>query len=159
MSLAARRACAILTADCVPVLVCDRAGTMVGAAHCGWRGLAHGVLGSLVRRLPTAPENLIAWMGPAIGPERYEIGRDVHDALRDAFSISVVEQALRPLTTAGKWSADLYALARAGLSGLGFSSIFGGGFCTYQDTRFYSYRRDGVTGRMATLIWLAETSR
>jgi len=158
VSLARRRACAILTADCVPVLVCDRAGTMVGAAHCGWRGLAEGVLGALVQRLPTARENLIAWMGPGIGSEHYEVGSDVRDALLDRFPVSVVEQALRPSSTAVKWSADLYTLARAELTGLGVSGIYGGGFCTYQDARFYSHRRDGVTGRMATLIWLSETS-
>ena len=158
LSLTSRRACAILTADCVPVLICDRAGTMVGAAHCGWRGLAHGVLRALVRHLPTSAENCIAWMGPAIGRDHYEIGCDVRDALLDAFPIPVVERALRPSTTAGKWSADLYELARAELVGLGVSGVFGGGFCTYRENRFYSYRRDRITGRMATLIWLSDST-
>ena len=101
VSLTARRACAILTADCVPVLVCDRAGTMVGAAHCGWRGLAHGVLGSLCDACRPRRENLIAWMGPAIGPERYEVGRDVRDALLDAFSIVGRRAGAAAVATAG----------------------------------------------------------
>ncbi len=150
------RACAILTADCVPVLVCDRAGTMIGAAHCGWRGLAHGVLGALLQRLPTDSANLIAWMGPGIGPERYEVGADVRDALLQTVSPSIVARALRP--SHGKWLADLYELARSQLSALGVSAVYGGEFCTYRDARFYSYRRDGVTGRMASLIWLSDAA-
>jgi YfiH family protein len=156
LSLTTRRACAILTADCVPVLICDRDGTMVAAAHCGWRGLVHGLLGALVQRLPTASENLIAWMGPGIGRDHYEIGADVRDALRDAYPGWVVERAVYPSPAAGKWSADLYEFARAELSGLGVAGVYGGHFCTYRERRFYSYRRDGVTGRMATLIWLSD---
>jgi YfiH family protein len=148
------RACAILTADCVPVLICDRAGTMVGAAHCGWRGLANGVLAALVQRLPTECENLMAWLGPAIGPERYEVGSDVRNALLATLAPSIVERALRPL--GGKWLANLYALARSQLTALGVASVYGGEFCTFGDARFYSYRRDGLTGRMATLIWLSD---
>ena len=144
----------ILTADCVPVLICDRAGTMVGAAHCGWRGLAHGVLDALLQRLPAERENLIAWLGPAIGPERYEVGSDVRDALLATTSPPIVERALRP--SHGKWLANLYELARSQLTALGVASVYGGGLCTYDDARFYSYRRDGVTGRMATLIWLSD---
>ncbi|HTK97538.1 MAG TPA: peptidoglycan editing factor PgeF [Pseudomonadales bacterium] len=149
-----RRACAILTADCVPVLLCDRAGTMVGAAHCGWRGLAQGVLAELAQRLPTRAANLIAWLGPGIGPARYEVGRDVRDALLRSLPVSLVARALRP--SRDKWLADLYELARAQLHALGIPEVYGGGFCTYEDERFYSYRRDGVTGRMATLIWLED---
>lgn len=149
-----RRACAILTADCVPVLLCDRAGTMVGAAHCGWRGLALGVLAELAQRLPTDTANLIAWLGPGIGPARYEVGQDVRAALLHSLPASIVEGALR--ASRGKWLADLYELARAQLHALGVTAVYGGGFCTYDDARFYSYRRDGVTGRMATLIWLED---
>lgn len=156
LCLSARRACAILTADCVPVLICDRAGTMVGAAHCGWRGLAEGVLGALVRRLPTGNENLMAWLGPGIKPECYEIGEDVRDALLAHVPAAVVERALRPSMNPGKWQADLYELARSELAGLGVTDVYGGEFCTFQDARFYSFRRDGVTGRMAALIWLSE---
>lgn len=156
LCLTSRRACAILTADCVPVLICDRAGSMVGAAHCGWRGLAHGVLGALVERLPTRSENLMAWLGPAIGAERYEIGADVRDALLAEIPPAVVTRALRPSGNAGRWLADLYELARSELAGLGVTDVYGGEFCTFRDARFYSYRRDGVTGRMAALVWLSD---
>lgn len=148
-----QRVCAILTADCIPVLICDRTGTMVGAAHCGWRGLAQGVLAALLRRLPTDAANLMAWMGPGIGPENYEVGADVRDALLGAMSPPIVERALRP-SRSGKWLADLYEVTRSQLNALGVSAVFGGNFCTYRETRFYSYRRDGVTGRTATLVWL-----
>lgn len=154
LSQTPRRTCAILTADCVPVLVCDRAGTMVGAAHCGWRGLAHGVLAELAQRMPTDAGNLIAWLGPGIGPARYEVGQDVRDALLQSLPAELVQRALTP--TRGKWRADLYELARSQLHALGIAAVYGGGFCTYDDARFYSYRRDGVTGRMATLIWLED---
>ena len=154
LSQTSSRACVILTADCVPVLICDRAGTMVGAAHCGWRGLAHGVLDALLQRLPAERENLIAWLGPAIGPQRYEVGSDVRDALLATTSPPIVERALRP--SHGKWLANLYELARSQLTALGVAAVYGGGLCTYDDARFYSYRRDGVTGRMATLIWLSD---
>ena len=149
-------AVAILTADCLPVLICDRAGTLVAAAHCGWRGLAQGVLTNLVAHLDTRNDTLLAWLGPAIGPTRYEIGNDVRDALLDAVPAVIVDAAVRPGHASGKWWADLYGLARAELAGLGVTSIYGGGLCTYGDTRFYSFRRDGVTGRMATLIWLSD---
>jgi polyphenol oxidase len=154
-SLEPRRACAILTADCIPVLICDRAGTMVAAAHCGWRGLAQGVLGALLKGLPTDAANLMAWMGPGIGRENYEVGADVRDALLQTMSQSIVERALRP-SRSGKWLADLYELTRSQLNARGVSAVSGGDFCTYRETRFYSYRRDGVTGRIATLIWLED---
>ena len=149
-------ACGILTADCLPVLICDRAATLVAAAHCGWRGLAQGVLHRLVERLTPRTDALLAWLGPAIGPAHYEVGEDVRDALRATIAAATVAAALRPGQIEGKWHADLYALARAELNGLGVTDIYGGGFCTYAEKRFYSYRRDGVTGRMATLIWLSE---
>ncbi|HEY6599615.1 MAG TPA: peptidoglycan editing factor PgeF, partial [Pseudomonadales bacterium] len=148
--------CAILTADCLPVLLCDRAGTFVAAAHCGWRGLAHGVLRRLFERLPPHTGPLLAWLGPAIGAARYEVGDDVREALHTTFPAAVVTAALRPGRIVGKWQADLYALATAQLGALGVTQIHGGGFCTYADERFYSYRRDGVTGRMAALIWLTD---
>jgi polyphenol oxidase len=151
-----RYACAVLTADCLPVLICDRAGTVVAAAHCGWRGLAGGVLGQLVRRLPARAGDLLAWFGPAIGPERYQIGADVREALLVRLERSVVETALQPSDVPDKWQADLYAIARCQLNSLGVEDIYGGGFCTHSDARFYSYRRDGVTGRMASLVWLSD---
>ncbi len=128
---------------------------MVGAAHCGWRGLAQGVLDALLKRLPTDAANLMAWMGPGIGPENYEVGADVRDALLHTMPPSVIERALRP-SRSGRWLADLYEVARSQLAALGVSAVFGGDFCTYREARFYSYRRDGVTGRTATLIWLEE---
>lgn len=147
--------CAIQTADCLPVLFCDVRGKAVGAAHAGWRGLAQGVLQATVAHMRTAGAgDIIAWMGPAIGPECFEVGQDVHDAFakRDAR----MSDAFRPVDDrAGKYFADIYALARMTLEGCGVERIFGGGFCTVSDRqRFYSYRRDGVTGRMASLIWL-----
>lgn len=145
--------CVVQTADCLPVLLCDVSGKVVGAAHAGWRGLAHGVLENTIARMQDAgAEEIIAWLGPAIGPERFEVGQDVYDAfvgrepaMRDAF---------RP-HGAGKYLADIYALARRVLHNAGVTDIAGGGFCTVTDKdRFYSYRRDKVTGRMASLIWL-----
>lgn len=146
--------CVVLTADCLPVLFCDRAGTVVAAAHAGWRGLLAGVLEQCVRRMGVAPGALLAWLGPAIGPSAFEVGDEVRAAflarderMRSAFVAGQVE---------GKWFADLYALARMRLAGVGLVHCFGGEFCTYTDReRFFSYRRDGVTGRMASLVWLA----
>lgn len=144
--------CTVMTADCLPVLFCDDAGSRVGAAHAGWRGLAAGVLEATVEALDCAPATLMAWLGPAIGPAAFEVGDDV----RDAFDLP---QHFHPAPAAGdgrrKWWCDLYGLARERLAGAGVTRIHGGGFCTYTDNdRFFSYRRDGVTGRMATTIWL-----
>jgi YfiH family protein len=145
--------CAVMTADCLPVLLCDRAGTTVAAAHAGWRGLAAGVLEAAIAAINVGPGELLAWLGPAIGPANFEVGDDV----RAAFL------AADPAATAafvthgrGKWLADIYALAARRLVAAGVTAISGGGWCTFADReRFYSYRRDGVTGRMATLVWLA----
>lgn len=143
--------CAVLTADCLPVLFCDRAGSRVGIAHAGWRGLAAGVLGAAVRALD-APGELMAWLGPAIGPEAFEVGAEVREAFVDKNAAHAdAFRASRP----NHWLADLYALARRELTVLGVEDISGGGFCTFADgERFFSYRRDGRTGRMASLIWL-----
>jgi polyphenol oxidase len=150
------RACAVLVADCLPVLICDRAGNFVAAAHCGWRGLAQGVLTALVGRLPAPPSDLLVWFGPAIGQRRYEVGADVYEAFRQARGAAAVSAGfVRSDETPNKWHADLIALARTELLDLGVSALYGGGLCTYDDRRFYSYRRDGTTGRMAALIWLA----
>jgi hypothetical protein len=110
----------------------------------------------LVRRLPARAGDLLAWFGPAIGPERYQIGADVREALLVGLERSVVETALQPSDVPDKWQADLYAIARCQLNSLGVEDIYGGGFCTHSDPRFYSYRRDGVTGRMASLVWLSD---
>jgi YfiH family protein len=148
----ARVVCAVLTADCLPVLFCDREATRIAAAHAGWRGLAAGVLESTVRALDIDPERLLAWMGPAIGPAAFEVGGEV----RRSFVDRQAEAARAFLPRAnGRWLADLYALARIRLLAVGVSAVYGGGLCTFSDReRFYSYRRDGVTGRMASLIWL-----
>ncbi len=143
--------CAIMVADCLPVLLTDRAGSCVGAAHAGWRGLAGGVIASTVARMPAAPAELIAWIGPGIGPDAFEVGDDV----LEAFCAAAPERrsAFRPLRP-GKWLCDLPALARRALQDAGVAEIHGGDLCTYSDARrFYSYRRDRVTGRMAALIW------
>lgn len=150
------RVCVVMTADCLPVLFCDRAGTVVGAAHAGWRGLLNGVLEQTMLAMRVDPTELLAWMGPAIGPAAFEVGEEVQQAF--------VEQ--QPLAASaflsagdGKWMADIYALARIRLRAAGVPSISGGEFCTLSDSsRFFSYRRDGITGRMATLIWLTPSS-
>jgi hypothetical protein len=142
---------AILTADCLPVVFAAEDGSAVGVAHAGWRGLAGGVLENTVAAMDLAPQRLIAWLGPAAGPQAYEIGQEVFDAFvsRDARAASTFV-ATRP----GHWKVDLYALARQRLTDAGVTRIFGGGLCTISDPqRFYSHRRDARTGRMATLVW------
>lgn len=144
--------CVVLTADCLPVLLCDRAGTVVAAVHAGWRGLCEGVIEETIRHMRAAPGALLAWMGPAIGPEAFEVG----DEVRQAFLAKDPEAgpAFQP-GLPGKWWADLYLLARRRLQRMGVREIYGGGDCTYGDPeRFFSYRRDGETGRMAALIWI-----
>ncbi|QSP96497.1 peptidoglycan editing factor PgeF [Marinobacter salinisoli] len=147
--------CAIMTADCLPVLFCDRRGTQVAAAHAGWRGLCDGVLDQVVGRFQASPDELMAWLGPAIGPDRFEVGPEVRDAFLATNPLADVAfhpSAARP----GHFMADLYQLARIRLTSLGVESIHGAPCCTVSDpARFYSYRRDGQTGRMASLIWLA----
>lgn len=153
----ARRAgvvCGVMTADCLPVLLCDRAGTVVAAAHAGWRGLCDGVLEATVASMAVAPGEVLAWLGPAIGPDAFEVGDEVRAAFcaRDALAA----QAFKPRAgVAGKWLADIYLLARQRLGTLGVTRVYGGDQCTVTDhQRFFSYRRDGVTGRMGSFIWL-----
>jgi polyphenol oxidase len=144
--------CAIRVADCMPVLFAARDGSVVGAAHAGWRGLAGGVLEATIGRLGVPAAELIAWMGPAIGPKHFEVGDDV----RAAFTATDAGAASAFVANArGRWQCHLYALARRRLSALGVSGIYGGGWCTFADAgRFFSYRRDGQCGRMAALIWI-----
>ena len=143
---------AILTADCLPVLFCNADGTEVAAAHAGWRGLAGGVLEATIRAMRSPASELMAWMGPAAGPQAYEIGEEVRDAFVRA---QIGDAAAFAATRPGHWNVDLYALARRRLHDAGVSRIFGGGLCTISDpVRFYSYRRDQRTGRMASLIWM-----
>ena len=150
-----RRACAVMTADCLPVLFCDDDATVVAAAHAGWRGLAAGVLERTVERMGVAPGRVRAWFGPAIGPAAFEVG----DEVRAAF-VGADPGAAAAFVTGGapgKWLADLFMLARRRLEAAGVVRIDGGGVCTVADpTNFYSYRRDGTTGRFASLIWLEE---
>lgn len=147
--------CLIQTADCLPVLFCDAQGSVVGAAHAGWRGLAAGVLENTVAAMRAAgARDILAWLGPAIGPACFEVGEDV----RQAFIADDAEAnaAFLPNINAfGKYFADIYFLARLRLRHQGIDKISGGGYCTVTEAaRFYSYRRDGTTGRMASLVWL-----
>ncbi len=147
------RICTIMTADCLPVLFCDTHGTAVGAAHAGWRGLNDGVLEATVKAMQTAPNEILAWLGPAIGPEAFEVGPEVRAAFIANNNASA--SAFRPSTHEGKWLADLYQLARQRLATCGVTQVYGGDRCTFTEKEaFFSYRRDGTTGRMASLIWL-----
>lgn len=152
----AGQVCAVLTADCLPVLLCDRAGSVVAAAHAGWRGLAGGVLEATVAAMQVPPEEILVWMGAAIGPQAFEVGDEVREAFVAQHPQAAAAFLPHPASIPGKWLADIYRLARVRLNDVGVQGIYGGGRCTYQETDlFYSYRRDGVTGRMASLIWLA----
>lgn len=146
------KVCAVLTADCLPVLFCSRDGDRVAAAHAGWRGLAGGILDNTVGSLGLPGGDVIAWLGPAIGQDAYEVGDDVRVAFlaRDAGAANAFRANAR-----GRWQCDMYELARRNLRALGIRDVYGGAYCTYTDEdRFFSYRRDGQCGRMATLIWL-----
>lgn len=147
------RVCLVLTADCLPVLICNQQGTKVAAAHAGWRGLANGVIENTVAAMNTDPSQLLVWLGPAIGPEKFEVGADVYKAFvekepnaKDCFAN----------VSHDKWLANLYRLATVRLKKIGINQIYGGEYCTHsQNELFYSYRRDkGQTGRMASVIWI-----
>jgi len=146
--------CAVMAADCMPVLLADALGEAVGIAHAGWRGLSAGVIEATVRAMAMPPGRLLAWLGPAIGPQAYEVGAEVRAAFleRDGHAAS----AFAP-TRPGHWNLDLVAVARQRLAGLGVTRVSGGRHCTASDADlFYSYRRNKATERMAALIWLAE---
>ncbi len=141
--------CAVRMADCMPVLLSDIDGTVVAAAHAGWRGLAAGVIEAAVEAMQTPPARITAWLGPAIGPDAYEVG----EVVRQAFA--GYENAFRGARP-GHWLLDLYAVARQRLAKAGVVNVYGGGYCTYREAgRFFSYRRDRATERMAALVWLA----
>lgn len=145
--------CVVMTADCLPVLLCDEDGTVVGAAHAGWKGLVAGVIEATAKEMGVAPQKMMAWLGPAIGVHAFEVGEEV----RTAFMAHDAEAAaaFTPHGGEGKYLADIYQLAHQRLNALGITRIHGGTHCTYhQKDRFFSYRRDGVTGRMGTFIWL-----
>ena len=145
--------CGVLVADCMPVLLANRAGTAAAAAHAGWRGLSGGVVEAAIGAMGVPPREVVAWLGPAIGPQQFEVGSDVRDAFmhHDANAGT----AFQPYQGRnGKFLCDLYVLARQRLRALGVTSISGGGYCTVSETRFYSYRRDKTTGRMGAFIWI-----
>ncbi|HEY8570202.1 peptidoglycan editing factor PgeF [Microbulbifer sp.] len=151
--------CAVMTADCLPLLVCNRDGAEVAAIHAGWRGLTGGVIRETIRAMASAPEDLLVWLGPAIGPKAFECGVDVLEAAfessmsethAEAIAKCFVPHSKKPL----HFLADIYALGRAELAELGVTQVFGGDRCTVsEDSEFFSYRRDRDTGRMASLIW------
>ncbi len=153
--------CVVQTADCLPVLFCDKAGTVVAAAHAGWRGLAGGVLEETVKAMGVAPDRILAWLGAAIGPDAFEVGEEVRESFVSRHALAGV--AFRPALPGTldeaprKWMADIQALARIRLAAVGVEQVYGGGLCTFKGReRFFSYRRDQATGRMASLIWLKQ---
>lgn len=152
-SLQANQVCAVMTADCLPVLICNSQGDKVAAVHAGWRGLAEGVIENTVAGLNERPGRLLAWLGPAIGPQAFEVGEEVRSAFVDKFAqaeLAFIQN--RP----GHYLADIYQLARLVLNGVGVKAIYGGEYCTFNDAdHFYSYRRDGTTGRQVSLIWFS----
>jgi len=154
---------AIMTADCLPVLFTSESGDVIGAAHAGWRGLCKGVLENTVREMQvlsgaSSAKNMVAWLGPAIGPKAFEVGADVLEAYQDA-KIPFPDQSFIAIPSKpGKYLANLYLLARSRLESVGLHQIYGGDFCTVnQEEQFFSYRRDGVTGRFASLIWISQS--
>lgn len=146
--------CAVMTADCLPLLITDITGSCVAAIHAGWRGLCDGIIEETIKQLPAESASLLVWLGPAIGPAVYEIGEDVYDA----FTKDDVEAKKSFSNTSDKhWLFDIYRLATLRLNRLGVNQIFGGDHCTLSEKeQFFSYRRDNVTGRMASMIWIEE---
>lgn len=143
--------CAILTADCLPICLCDQAGQQIAAIHAGWRGLAAGIIERTLAQMTAAPDDIVAWLGPAIGPQQFEVGHDVYRAFtqQDAHADAAFQKQ-----DADHYLADIYQLARYRLLQHGVQNIYGGQYCTVSNpAQFYSYRRDGQTGRMATLVW------
>jgi len=145
--------CAVLTADCLPVLICNSQGNKVSAIHAGWRGLAEGVIENSIAGLNERPGRLMAWLGPAIGPQAFEVGVEVRSTFVEKFAQA---EAAFIQNRPGHYLADIYQLARLVLSSVGVKAIYGGEYCTFNDANhFYSYRRDGTTGRQASLIWFS----
>ncbi len=143
--------CAVLTADCLPILICNKTGSEVAAIHAGWRGLAAGIIGNTLKKLSSKPTELLAWLGPAIGPGAFEVGAEVYTAFCHNNSMAAQAFIAKANHT---WNADLYALAKLELTRHGVKQIYSAQACTYSEAElFFSYRRDGQTGRMASLIW------
>jgi YfiH family protein len=159
--------CVVRTADCVPVLLCDKQGTQVAAIHAGWRGMAAGIIQTTAKKLGIAPQECLTWIGPCIGPSAFEVGRDVLEGFRgQGWSEAIISQAFKPrLGVPQKWLGNLVLLAKHALQeyGVPVENLYGGDWCTYSDpARFYSYRRsqhegDSQDGRMSTFIWLQHT--
>lgn len=145
-------ACTIMTADCLPALFCNRRGTQVAAAHAGWRGLAAGVLEAAVDSFADAPSEILVWLGPAIGPQAFEVGPEVREAFIETHPETT--EAFVASVNPGKFMADIYQLARLRLAAHGVTAVYGGGLSTYNDERFFSYRRSARTGRFASLVWI-----
>ncbi|MCU1727633.1 peptidoglycan editing factor PgeF [Pseudomonas sp. 7P_10.2_Bac1] len=145
-------ACTVMTADCLPALFCDRAGTRVAAAHAGWRGLAAGVLEAAAQSLNVEPQEILVWLGPAIGPKAFEVGGEVREVF--VKDLPDAAGAFAPSINEGRYMADIYELARLRLARCGITAVYGGGFCTVTDPRFFSYRRSSRTGRFASLVWI-----
>lgn len=144
--------CVTMTADCLPVLLCDQAGTTVAAIHAGWRSLCDGVIEATIAAMPVPANQLMAWLGPAIGPEAFEVGSEV----RAQFMAQDAQAESAFAAKGDKWLGDLYTIARQRLQTLGVTQIYGGGRCTFSEPEnFFSFRRDGDTGRMGCFIWLA----
>lgn len=153
------QACLVMTADCLPILLCDKQGAQVAALHCGWRSLAKGICAKGIQKFSVAPRDIMAYLGPAISQPNFEVGIDVLEAFfksaRNPLHAEHIAVAFQPAHRPLHFFADIYALARAELGALGVTDVYGGGYCTYADeARFYSYRRDKTTGRMASLVWL-----
>lgn len=148
-----KRVCVVMTADCLPVLFCNKTGTVVAAAHAGWRGLCDDVLEETIKTMGVDASEVMAWLGPAIGADAFEVGGEVREAF--ITKAAEAEQAFTLAHAENKWLGNLYLLARQRLQALGVTDISGGDYCTYSDAeRFFSYRRDGQTGRMGSFIWL-----
>lgn len=152
------QACLVMTADCLPILLCDKQGSQVAALHCGWRSLAKGICARGLQKFSSKPSDILAYLGPAISQPHFEVGVDMLEAFfKAARNQDHAEQIGRAFISAQRplhFYADIYALARAELVALGVTAIYGGDYCTYADSqRFYSFRRDKTTGRMASLIW------
>ena len=144
--------CAVMTADCLPLLITDKQGRCVAAVHAGWRGLHDGIIEAAIKKLPVQPESLLVWLGPAIGSDVYEVGKEVYDAF--TLTDDAAKQAFTSVSEQ-HWLFDIYQMAKLRLNKMGVKQIYGGGRCTFsEEEQFFSYRRDGVTGRMASLIWI-----
>jgi len=152
--------CVTMTADCLPVLLCDKKGTVVAAVHAGWRGLCDGVIEAAVNKMQVSPSDVLVWLGPAIGPDAFEVGSDVREQFIEKDSQAALAfKSINNQDSKGKWLCNLYLIAQQRLNNIGVTQVYGASvnedFCTYTDeARFFSFRRDNVTGRMASMIWL-----